>query len=112
MSRAGVDVSVNKRQSGSGVTLESHQVILRPLVTEKGTHQSERFNAYAFAVSSLATKLDIRKAVEDLWHVKVVSVRTQNRQGKPRRHRTSQGHTKRWKKAIVELHPDDRIAFF
>lgn len=99
-------------QSSSGVTLEPHQVILRPLVTEKGTHQSEQFNAYAFAVNALATKADIRRAVEELWHVRVVAVRTQNRKGKPRRHRMSYGYTNRWKKAIVELHEDDRIAFF
>ncbi len=100
------------KQPKTGVTLEPHQVILRPLVTEKGTHQSEQFNAYAFAVNTLATKDDIRRAVEELWHVKVIGVRTQNRAGKPRRHKASQGYTKRWKKAIVELHSDDRIAFF
>ena len=96
----------------SGIQLQSHQVIIRPLVTEKGTHQSERFNAYAFEVNRLASKTDIKKAVEELWEVRVVGVRTQNRKGKPRRHKASFGRTKDWKKAIVELHEDDRIAFF
>ena len=98
--------------STTGIKLESHQIIMRPLVTEKGTFQSENFNAYTFAVNPLATKTQIRTAVEELWEVRVVAVRTQNRKGKPRRHRASAGYTKDWKKAIVELHEDDRIAFF
>jgi large subunit ribosomal protein L23 len=96
----------------TGVELESYQVVLHPLVTEKGTHVSEKFNSYAFAVSTIATKHDIRKAVEELWHVRVVKVRTQNRKGKPRRHKMTQRHTADWKKAIVQLHEEDRIAFF
>lgn len=96
----------------SGITLEPHQVIRRPLVTEKGTHVSERHNAYTFEVHALATKLDIKAAVETLWGVRVVDVRTQNRIGKPRRHRLVLGRTRDWKKAIVKLHSEDRIAFF
>ena len=95
-----------------GVTLEPYQVVFRPLVTEKGTHLSERDNTYTFEVNLLATKTDVKRAVEELWNVRVVSVRTQNRKGKPRRHKMSYGCTKRWKKAIVKLHDDDRIAFF
>jgi len=96
----------------SGVTLDPYQIILRPLVTEKGTHLSERYNSYTFVVNSKATKTDIKRAVEELWSVKVKHVRTQNRRGKPRRHQTSYGYTKSWKKAIVQLHDEDRIAFF
>ncbi len=96
----------------SGVKFEPHQVVYRPLVTEKGTHVSERDNSYTFRVNRLATKIDIRKAVEELWNVRVVKVRTQNRKGKPRRHRMSIGRTSNWKKAIVQLHDDDRISFF
>jgi large subunit ribosomal protein L23 len=94
------------------IKLEPYQVVLHPLVTEKGTHLSERHNAYTFAVSTLATKTDIKHAVQELWSVRVISVRTQNRKGKPRRHRFKIGHTTSWKKAIVQLHPEDRIAFF
>ncbi|MEX0586712.1 MAG: 50S ribosomal protein L23 [Pirellulales bacterium] len=93
-------------------TMDPHQVVLRPLVTEKGTHQSEKYNAYAFQVSLRATKHDIKHAVESLWEVRVVAVRTQNRKGKPRRTRLNLGHTSDWKKAVVELHPEDRISFF
>lgn len=95
-----------------GVQLESHQVIRRPLVTEKGMHASERLNAYSFEVHPQASKGDIKRAVEELWEVRVDEVRTQNRKGKPRRHRTAMGRTRGWKKAVVKLHEEDRIAFF
>ncbi|QDU81747.1 50S ribosomal protein L23 [Polystyrenella longa] len=96
----------------SGITLEPHQVVLKPLVTEKGTHISEKYNTYTFAVHSDANKTDIKKAVETLWGVKVIGVRTQNHQGKTRRHKMMLGKTKSWKKAFVQLHDDDRISFF
>jgi large subunit ribosomal protein L23 len=98
--------------SQHGVDLEPHQVVLRPLVTEKGTHVSTRHNAYAFEVHSLATKTDIKRAVESLWNVRVIAVRTQNRVGKPRRTKTVAVQTPPWKKAIVKLNEEDRIAFF
>ena len=96
----------------TGVVLKPYQVVLRPLVTEKGTHLSERFNSYTFEVNPSATKTDIKHAVEEMWNVRVLKVRTQTRKGKPRRHKASMGHTKAWKRAIVHLHDDDRIAFF
>jgi large subunit ribosomal protein L23 len=96
----------------SGITLEPHQIIIRPLVTEKGMHRSTRYNAYAFEVHRMATKDDVRRAVEELFNVKVERVHTQNRKGKPRRTRFSVGRTKDWKKAIVKLHSEHRIDFF
>ncbi|HUE74393.1 MAG TPA: 50S ribosomal protein L23 [Pirellulaceae bacterium] len=93
-------------------TLESYQVILRPLVTEKNMHRSTRNNQYAFEINPLANKDDVRRAVEDLFNVKVEKVRTQNRRGKNRRHRFKLGHTKSWKKAIVTLNEEHRIDFF
>lgn len=92
--------------------LEPHQIILRPLVTEKGMHKANRFNAYAFEVNRMAGKDDIRRAVEELFDVKVVRVNTQNRKGKPRRTRFRWGRTKAWKKAIVTLDSEHRIDFF
>lgn len=92
--------------------LEPYQIILRPLVTEKGMHRSQAFNQYAFEVNPLATKTQIREAVEDLFDVKVTKVRTQNYLGKPRRYRFTYGRTKSWKKAIVTLHSEDTIQFF
>lgn len=98
--------------SVSGVELLPHQIVLRPLVTEKGTHLSEKLNTYTFKVHPLADKESIRKAVEELWSVRVSSVRTQRRVGKTRRHKMRQGQTSDWKKALVTLHGEDRISFF
>jgi large subunit ribosomal protein L23 len=92
--------------------LQPHQVILRPLVTEKGMHRSTRNNAYSFEVNRLATKYDIKAAIEHLFNVKVVKVTTQNRKGKPRRSRFSHGYTKDWKKAMVTLDAEHKIDFF
>jgi large subunit ribosomal protein L23 len=101
-------------QRTRGPKLEAHQVILRPLVTEKGTHQStnERHNAYSFEVNPWATKDEIKAAVQDLFGVRVLKVRTQNRLGKHRRYRFKVGRLSNWKKAIVKLHAEDRIEFF
>jgi len=101
-----------KEISEPKIQLEPHQVLLRPLVTEKGYHKAERLNAYTFEVNRRASKEDIRNAVQDLFEVKVVRVNTQNRKGKPRRMKHRRAHTKGWKKAIVTLDPEDRIEFF
>jgi len=94
------------------LSLEPHQIIVRPLVTEKGMHRSTRNNAYAFEVHKLANKAEIRRAVEELFNVTVLKVHTQNRKGKPRRTRFKQGYTGDWKKAIVTLDREHRIEFF
>lgn len=94
------------------LVLEPHQIIFRPLVTEKGMHRSSRYNQYSFEVNRLAGKDDIRRAVEELFDVKVIRVNTQNRKGKPRRTRFHYGYTKGWKKAVVKLDPEHRIDFF
>lgn len=95
-----------------GIQLEPHQVVIRPLVTEKGVYHSSELNQYAFEIHPLATKADVKLAVESLFHVTVVKVRTQTRLGKPRRYRYRQGYTKDWKKAIVTLDSESRIDFF
>ena len=94
------------------VVLEPHQVLLKPLVTEKGTHVSKRYNAYAFEVHSIATKPQIKEAVETLFNVRVEGVRTQTRKGKLRRHKMRAGYASDWKRAIVTLHEDDKINLF
>jgi large subunit ribosomal protein L23 len=92
--------------------LAPHHVILRPLVTEKGMHLATRRNAYTFQVVTESTKADIRRAVEELFNVKVEKVAVQNRVGKMRRSRTRQTSTKAWKKAIVTLKADFKINIF
>ncbi|MEM9940213.1 MAG: 50S ribosomal protein L23 [Planctomycetota bacterium] len=92
--------------------LEPHQVLIKPTVTEKAMYQSTELNQYTFKVNPNATKTDIKNAVERLFEVKVTGVSTQNRKGKPRKYRFTSGRTKDWKKAVVTLHPDDKIEFF
>lgn len=98
----------------NGLTLEPHQVIIKPMVTEKGVFQSQNLNQYTFQVNPLATKVDIRRAIETLFEVRVArgGISTQMRRGKPRRYRFTYGRTKDWKKAIVKLAGDDKIDFF
>lgn len=92
--------------------LAPHQVIVRPLVTEKGMHRATRHNAYSFEVVSEATKADIRRAVEEMFSVKVEKVAVQNRLGKARRSRMRRTSTKAWKKAIVTLAAESKINLF
>ena len=103
--------------------MDIYQVIERPLVTEKGTHQSQvshdatptrpaRGGSYAFQVHRNASKPLIKQAVEKIYRVKVLSVRTANRSGKRRRYRFKTGTTRRWKKAVVVLHADHHIDLF
>jgi large subunit ribosomal protein L23 len=96
----------------SGPVLDPYQVVVRPLITEKATHLSERHNAYTFEVNPLANKTEIKDAIEALFSVKVLDVRTQNRRGKMRRHRLKTGRMRNWKKAIVSLHEEYRIDFY
>jgi large subunit ribosomal protein L23 len=111
MSKANKGAAANRTGERPSM-LAPHQVILRPLVTEKGVHRSTRNNQYAFEVNPLADKDTIRSAVEELFDVVVVKVRTQNRKGKPRRYRFRWGSTKQWKKALVTLDEEHRIDFF
>jgi len=105
-------IAEKNKTKATKIILEPHQVVLRPMVTEKGVHRSSRQNQYTFEVNPLADKDDIRKAVEALFNVRVVKVRTQNRIGKPRRYRFKFGRTNAWKKALVTLDAEHRIDFF
>ncbi len=89
--------------------LDPRHVLLRPVVTEKSLRQSERHNAYTFAVALRANKVQIRLAVEELFDVKVVGVRTDVRPEKPRRLGRSATHTPEWKRAVVTLKAGDTI---
>ena len=96
-----------------GGELEPYQIVIRPLITEKGTHQFTRYNSYPFEVHPSATKDQIKEAIAALFDVRVVKIRTQNRGGKPRYDRFRRKRwTTGWKKAIVTLHAEDRIEFF
>ena len=87
-------------------------VIIKPLITEKSTHLQQTRNSYAFQVHRESNKYQIKNAVEKLYNVKVVDVRTMTRKGKPRRSRIKMAHTSDWKRAIVVLDENSRIDLF
>ena len=79
-------------------------------VTEKGTTQIEKLNQYQIVVDKHANKVDVKRAVEQLFKVKVLHVNTMHVRGKARRERTAQfGRTPSWKKAVVTLKEGDKI---
>ncbi len=87
-------------------------VVVRPLLSEKGMHGIETRNTYPFEVRPDANKIQIRQAIEEKFGVRVVSVRTMRMPGKSRRQRYYQvGSTGVWKKALVVLKEGDRIEF-
>jgi large subunit ribosomal protein L23 len=93
--------------------LEPYQIVLRPIVTEKGYHRAEHQNTYYFEVHQLANKKQIKEAVEFLFDVKVTEVRTQNRRGKTLRTRRGlTGQRRNWKKALVKLDSESKISYF
>jgi large subunit ribosomal protein L23 len=89
--------------------LDSYRIIRRPLVTEKAMHRVETNREYAFEVDAKANKVEIRKAVEQLFSVRVVTVRTSIKKGRARRVGYHLTHTSSVKKAIVQLAEGDRI---
>ncbi len=90
--------------------MNTFQVIKTVRLTEKGTRQGARFNQYTVVADPRANKFEIRKAVEEVFKVKVVAVNTLNVRGKPRRLGTPKaGSTPAWKKAIVTLKAGDKI---
>lgn len=91
---------------------EAHQIILRPVVTEKSNILKENFNQVVFEVARNANKLEIKRAVEKLFNVKVLSVRTSNIRGKPKRWGRIVSKRNNWKKAIVTLASGHSIDFF
>ncbi len=91
---------------------EPQSIIRRPLVTEKSTRQKEAGRQYAFEVNPEANKIEIQDAVERLFKVKVLHVRTTNVLGKLKRLGRRYGKRPDWKKAIVTLQEGSRIDFF
>ncbi|AQT69851.1 50S ribosomal protein L23 [Anaerohalosphaera lusitana] len=92
--------------------MDDHNIVIKPLVTEQSMHFAGKYNAYAFQVNRRANKTQVREAVQRLYGVKVVDVRTMNRKGKPRRRGRNIGSTSNWKKAVVVLHEDHHIDLF
>ena len=91
--------------------MEPSQVIIRPVVSEK-SYVLSAANRYTFRVHADAHKTQIRQAVESLFEVHVVAVRTLGVKSKPKRRGTSRGRTRAWKKAIVQVRSGETIPIF
>ena len=91
---------------------DPRDIIRRPLITEKANKLKEDFNQYSFEVDRRANKIEIRKAVETLFSVRVVRVQTISKAGKMIRVGRNQGKRPNWKKAVVTLVEGNSIEFF
>ncbi len=89
----------------------SYEVLIGPMLTEKGTLMKETDNKVLFRVARDANKIEIKKAVEDIFKVKVDSVRTMNCRGKKKRMGKFEGRRPDWKKAIVALKEGEHLDF-
>jgi len=92
--------------------MNAHQIIIRPILSEK-SFATIKEKMYTFEVHPKATKPQIKKAVEEIFKVKVDKVSTANYDGKPKRHGRHEGTTSKWKKAYVQISADSKpIEFF
>jgi large subunit ribosomal protein L23 len=91
--------------------MNARSVIIRPIVSEK-SYELLAANKYTFRVDSRAHKTQVRQAVEEVFGVRVLGVSTMTVRPKPKRRGYTSGTTREWKKAIVQLHPDDHIELF
>lgn len=89
-----------------------YDTIIRPLITEKTSIQKEDFNQVSFEVDRRANRVEIRRAVEKVFKVRVADVRTMQIKGKVKQRGRISGKRRDWKKAIVKLMPGERIDFF
>ncbi|MBW1752512.1 MAG: 50S ribosomal protein L23 [Deltaproteobacteria bacterium] len=92
--------------------MSQYDIIRRPVITEKTSIQKEVSNQFTFEVDRMANRVEIKKAVEGIFNVKVAGVRTLQVKGKTKRRGWIVGKRRDWKKAIVTLMPGERIDFF
>jgi large subunit ribosomal protein L23 len=89
-----------------------YDIIIRPVVTEKTNIQKEAANQVTFEVDRKANRIEVRRAIERIFNVRVANVRTMQVRGKFKRRGRVLGKRRDWKKAIVTLRPGERIEFF
>lgn len=92
--------------------MNEYDIIVRPVITEKSTLLKDSNNQYVFEVRRDANKIEIKRAIESLFKVKVLSVNIINMEGKKRRVGRFMGKRRDWKKAIVRISPEDKIPIF
>ncbi len=90
----------------------AHEIIIRPLITEKTSIQKEKFNQVSFEVDRRANRIEIKRAIETVFNVRVADVKTMQIMGKSKRRGRVLGKRRDWKKAIVKLMPGEKIDFF
>lgn len=90
---------------------DPHDIVRRPLITEKGTDLQGRHNGYTFMVAPGANKIEIQRAVEALFSVKVLAVRTMTRHGKLKGRGRMKARRPDWKRAIVTLAEGQTVEF-
>jgi len=94
------------------MTKEPRAIVRRAMISEKGTQLREKQNGYLFEVARDANKIEIKRAIESIFNVKVDSVRTIRVHGKPKRQGRFAGHRPDWKKAVVTLKKGQAIELF
>ncbi|MEA2088793.1 MAG: 50S ribosomal protein L23 [Patescibacteria group bacterium] len=103
-----VKVKEAKKKKTDGI---AYRILVKPLITEKVTDLAV-FNQYAFAVSINANKIDIKKAIQEVYGVMPIAVNVINMRGKKVRSGKVSGRTKRWKKAIITLKKGEKIEVY
>lgn len=89
-----------------------YNIIRRPIITEKTNIQKEQSNQVTFEVEPRANRIEVQRAVEKIFNVKVINTRTMHVRGKVKRRGRILGKRRNWKKAVVTLMPGERIEFF
>jgi len=91
--------------------MDARNVIIKPIISEK-SYALLTANKYTFRVHDKAHKTQVRQAVEEIFGVRVLEVRTMSVKSKPKRRGYTAGRSRAWKKAVVQLHPEDSIELF
>ena len=92
--------------------MNEYDIVLRPIITEKSSLLKDNANQYVFEVQRNANKIEIRKAIEKLFKVKVLSVQVSMMDGKVRKVGRFSGKKPDWKKAVIKVSPKDKITIF
>jgi large subunit ribosomal protein L23 len=92
--------------------MNPYDIVKRPLITEKTSIQKEDYNQMSFEVDRKANRVEIKRAIENIFKVNVATVRTIQVKGKTKQRGRIVGKRRNWKKAVVKLMPGERIDFF
>ncbi|MCK4968649.1 MAG: 50S ribosomal protein L23 [Candidatus Aenigmarchaeota archaeon] len=103
--------TVQKKEKTYLEEKQAGKILIKPLITEKATNLGQ-INKYAFVVSRRATRNDIKRAIEEVYHFSPIKINTLNYKGKQIRYGRQSGRTKKWKKAIITLAKGDRIELY